>query len=212
MEKIDYKKKLKELYMPSAKKVSLVEVPAMSFVMIDGAGAPQTEENDNQDFMDAISACYSITYTLKFMYKDKPKPKGYFEYVVPPLETLWWMKDGSEFDVKRVNDWRWTVMIMQPEFYTLEMIEKARLQAKEKKELSALDKVRVESFEEGLSVQILHIGPYSEEAENIQKLKDFAGEQGLIIHGKHHEIYLSDPNRVAPEKLKTVLRQQVKKA
>ncbi|MFW9800670.1 MAG: GyrI-like domain-containing protein, partial [Candidatus Thorarchaeota archaeon] len=129
---------------------------------------------------------------------------------VMPLEGLWWIEGKEEFDPEAKDDWSWTSMIMQPEQVTLDFLSDTIEVVREKKELAALSKLRLESYHEGLSVQIMHIGPYSEEAPTIEKLHNFAEEQGYRLRGKHHEIYLGDPRRTAPEKLKTVIRQPVK--
>ncbi|HRI61231.1 MAG TPA: GyrI-like domain-containing protein, partial [Saprospiraceae bacterium] len=173
--------------------------------MVDGEGAPES----STPFHQAIEALYGTAYTLKFMFKDQPKPGGWFDYVVPPLEGLWWMKGDKPFDTKRPEDWRWTLMIMLPDFITPAMVDKAMGQLRDKKNPPGLSRLRMEAFEEGKAVQIMHIGPYDQEGPAIAKLHTFAAENSLELRGKHHEIYLSDPNRTAPEKMKTVLRQPV---
>jgi len=211
MKKIDFKKEYKELYRPSSKNESIVSVPKMNYLMVDGQGDP----NNSKEFEAALESLYGISYTLKFMFKDKEKPEGYFEYVVPPLEGLWWMKEGVPKDLLMLQqskeDWRWTLMIMLPDFYTNEMIEEARKILVKKKNPSALHKLYVDSLEEGLSVQILYIGSYSDEMPTIKKMHDFVFDNGYKLRDKHHEIYISDPRRTAPEKLKTVLRHPVVK-
>lgn len=208
MSKTDFKKTQKDWYQPSAKKAGLVTLPKMNFLMVDGEGAPE----NSTSFHQAIEALYGTAYTLKFMFKNQPRPGGWFDYVVPPLEGLWWMKDDKPFDTGRPSDWRWTLMIMLPDFFTPAMVETAIGQLREKKNPPGLSRVRLEAFEEGKAVQIMHLGPYDQEGPSIAKMHAFAAENGLKIHGKHHEIYLSDPNRAAPEKMKTVLRQAVKQA
>ncbi|MFQ5614887.1 MAG: GyrI-like domain-containing protein [Anaerolineales bacterium] len=203
MSKIDPKKELKHLYRPSAKKIVVVDVPPMNFLMIDGHGDPNTA----QEFQDAVEALYPVAYALKFMSK---KEKG-MDYVVPPLEGLWWVENMEEFTTEDKSAWEWTVMIMQPESVTPKMFEEALKQVEKKKNPPALSKIRFESFHEGLSVQIMYVGPYSEEGPTIEKMHDFIEENGYALSGKHHEIYLSDPRRTAPEKLKTVVRQPVNK-
>lgn len=202
MEKIDIRKQYKHLYLPSSREVSLVEVPEMQFVMVDGKGNP----NESKEFQDAIGALYGSAYTLKFASKKGPLQK---DFTVPPLEGLWWTGAGGDFKPGSKAQWNWTVMIMLPDFITHDMFEKAVGQLKQKKENPALGKVRLERFKEGISVQIMHIGPYSEELPNIEKLHAFIKENSYKPNGKHHEIYLGDPRRAAPEKLKTVLRQPV---
>ena len=202
MAKLDFKKELKHLYRASAKKVSLVEVPPMNFLMIDGHGDPNT----SPEYAEAIEALYAVAYALKF----KVKREQGIDYVVMPLEGLWWTDDPAQFDMDNRDIWKWTAMIMQPECVTAEMYRDAVAEVRKKKALSALDKMRFETYYEGLSVQILHIGPYSEEGPTIAKLHNYIEEHGYRLNGKHHEIYLSDPRRTAPERLKTILRQPVR--
>ena len=204
MTKVDFKKSLKEFY--SAKgEAKLVEVPAMKYLQVDGVGDPNT----SKDFQNAIECLYGIAYTLKFEMK-KDQPDGYFEFVVPPLEALWWM-DPSPFDPDAKDKWQWTVMLMQADFVTAEMIESTKKTLAAKKPELDLSNVRYGVIEEGLSAQIMHIGPYAEEGPTIEKLHAFVEDQGYTLRDKHHEIYMSDPRRVAPEKLKTILRHPVKK-
>ncbi len=206
MSKTDFKKTLKHLYVPSSKEVIIVDVPKMKFLMIDGQGDP----NNSQEFQDALSALYGITFTLKFSFKKEEKPGGYFEHVAPPLEGLWWVNDMREFSLKRKDEWKWTLMIMQPDFITEYMVKNAGNELKEKKDSPAISITRLEDFQEDLSAQIMHIGPYSAEGPTVEKIHRFIRENGYELRGKHHEIYLGDPRRTAPEKLKTVIRQPVK--
>ena len=207
MKKIDFKKEFKHLYNPSVKEVVFVDVPEMNFLMIDGSGGPNTA----QEYHDAIEALYSVSYALKFMIK---KVESAIDYVVMPLEGLWWADDMTQFTTENKDVWKWTSMIMQPEFVTKDLFDKAVEQVKKKKKnLPALPKIRFETFHEGLSAQIMHIGPYSAEGPTIEKLHKFIKENGYEFDGliqKHHEIYLSDPRRTKPEKMKTVIRQPVK--
>lgn len=203
MEKIDFKKRFKKLYNPSAKEVVVDDIPEMNLLMVDGIGDP----NKAPAFPDAIAALYSVSYTLKFMLK---KGKTAVDYVVMPLEALWWADDMSDFKAGKKERWKWTLMIMQPDFVTNDMVKKAIEEAGKKKELPAMAKIRFETLQEGLSAQIMHIGPYSAEAPTIQKIHDYMKEKGYTFAGKHHEIYLSDPRKTAPEKLKTVIRQPVR--
>ena len=204
MEKIDYKKKLQHLYKPSAKEVKFVNVPEMNYLMIDGQGDPNT----SIEYKEAIEALYGLSYAIKFIIK---KGEIGIDYGVMPLEGLWWVEDMSEFDINKKDDWKWTAMIMQPELVTKEIVEQATEQVKQKKNPIALSKVRFESFTEGEAAQILHIGPFSEEGPTIEKVHNFIAESGYQLSGKHHEIYLSDIRKAAPEKWKTVIRQPVKK-
>ncbi len=200
MKKVDYKKELKHLYNPSPKNVEVVEAPLLNFLKIDGEGDPNT----SQSFKDATESLFSLSYTLKFMVK-----KGDLEidYGVLPLEGLWWADDMSQFSVENKENWKWTLMIMQPEFVTNELVEEATEQVKQKKNPVALPKVRFESFDEGKAAQIMHIGPFSEEGPTIQKVHTFIEESRSRLRGKHHEIYLSDIRKAAPEKWKTIIRQ-----
>ncbi|UCE14202.1 MAG: GyrI-like domain-containing protein [Candidatus Heimdallarchaeota archaeon] len=206
MSKIDLKKELKNYYSGvSAKEFSIVDVPPLNFLMIDGQGYPGT----SQEYQDAMMTLYPLSYTLKFMMKKKGK-----DYVVMPLEGLWWAKDMMVFTeafMERKDEWLWTSMIMQPEFITQEMVDKAIEEVKKKKDPAALSKVRFEVYNEGLSVQILYFGSYADEGPTIERLHTFIHDQGYELRGKHHEIYLSDPRRTKPEKLKTIIRQPVKK-
>ncbi len=203
MEKIDFKKKLKEFYNPPREPV-IVNVPELQFLMIDGAGYPGT----SQEYQDAMAALYAVAYTLKF----KLKKAEILDYVVMPLEGLWWAKDMGIFDVdSRKEEWLWTSMIMQPSAVTKKHHEEAIKEVEEKKNLVALNKMRLESYTEKTSVQIMHIGSYSEEGPVIEKMHQFAFNQGYKLHRKHHEIYLSDPRRTPEEKWKTVIRQPIKK-
>lgn len=201
MLQLDYKKDLKELYAPSAKVPQLVQVPAMNFLMADGAGDPVIVP----EYKAVVEALYSVSYTLKFALKKA----GVLDYSVSPLEGLWWAEVGKEHEIGERDNWKWTMLIRQPDQVTAEQVEAASHQAAKKKELPLLSRVRFEKFEEGLAAQILHIGPYATEPATVEKLDGFIGESGYQRTGKHHEIYLSDPNRSAPEKLKTILRHPV---
>jgi len=203
MSKVDLKKDLKHLYNPSAKEVSVVDVPPMNFLMIDGAGDP----NVSPEYQQAMEALFSLSYALKFMVK---KSNG-VDYAVMPLEGLWWTDDPGQFSMSNKGIWKWTAMIMQPEYVTGQLFAAALAEARRKKDLVALDRVRFESYHEGLSAQIMHIGPYAAEEPTIARLHSFIRENGYELSGKHHEIYPSDPRRTAPEKLRTVLRQPVRK-
>jgi hypothetical protein len=199
MSKIDYKKDLKQFYKPSAKKVCEVDVPSMNFLMVDGSGAPETAH-----YKAAIEALYSVSYTLKFMIK---KGDIGIDYAVLPLEGLWWADDMSDFANDNKDNWIWTMMIMQPELVTKSLVQAAIDQVKVKKNLAAIDKVRFEPFHEGKCAQILHVGPFSEEGPTVEKVHAFIDECGGEKTGKHHEIYLTDIRRAAPENWKTVIRQ-----
>lgn len=199
--KIDLKKELKLLYNPSAKEVSVVDVPEMNFLMVDGQGAPSSPQ-----YMQSIEALFTVSYTLKFMVK---KAQG-IDYGVMPLEGLWWMDNMAEFSTERKDEWKWTSMIMQPKYVEAADVKAAIEQARKKKDLQAIDKVKFEAFKEGLAAQIFYTGPYSEEGPTIAKIHEYIHKTGHELNGKHHEIYLNNAAKVAPEKLKTVLRQPMK--
>ncbi len=199
MVKQDFKKNLKHLYKPSAKEVSVVDVPPMIFLMLDGIGDPNTA----QAYNDAVEALYSVAYTIKFLLKKEAA----FDYAVMPLEGLWWAEEGRNANRE---DWHWTMMIVQPDIVTDEWFGKGMEQAQQKKHLAALEKIRLESLHEGTTVQMMHIGPFATEEQTLEKMERFLTEQHYIFHGKHHEIYLSDPRKTAPEKLRTVLRHPVR--
>lgn len=204
MLKIDFKKELKGIYSGiSSKEFSIIDILPLNFLMIDGQGYPGT----SQEYQDAMEALYPLSYTLKFMMKKKSK-----DYVVMPLEGLWWAEDMTVFTnefMERKDEWKWTSMIMQPDFITQEMIDKAIKEVKLKKDPVSLPKVRFETFTEGLSVQILYFGPYSNEGPTIERMHKFIEEKGYKLRDKHHEIYLSDPRRTKPERLKTIIRQPI---
>ncbi len=200
MEKIDYRKQLKHLYKPSPKKVEFVEVPEMNFLMVDGEGNPNTAKS----YKEAVEALYAVSYTLKFMVK---KGSIGIDYGVMPLEGLWWMDDMSNFDPDNKDEWKWTSMMMQPELITEDLVKEAVEQVRKKKNPNALDRLRFTAFHEGKAAQLMHIGPFSEEGPNIEKVHNAIAANGFEKTGKHHEIYLSDIRRDAPEKWKTVIRQ-----
>ncbi len=203
-DKLDLKKTFKELYNPSAKEFSVVDVPPFAFLMVDGRGDPNTAA----EYQTAVEALYSVSYTLKFMVK---KGQG-IDYAVMPLEGLWWAEDWSAYTADRRDDWLWTMMIHQPEVVTAELVAEAIEQVRTKKKLERAADVRFESYHEGLAVQIMHIGPYSAEGPTLARMhNEFVPQNGYELTGKHHEIYLGDPRRTAPEKLKTVLRQPVRR-
>jgi hypothetical protein len=200
MEKIDLKKELKAFYNPTAKEVTLIDVPKWNFIMIDGQGAPESEQ-----FSQSIQALYPVAYTIKF---DKKKAGGP-DFSVMAMEGLFWADDMAVFmpETADRNKWQWILMIMQPDFITREDFINAVKAAKKKKDSLALDKVRFESYSEGKAAQLMHIGPYSAEGPNIRRIHEKIAGIGGKLSGRHHEIYLSDPRRVTPEKMKTVIRQ-----
>ena len=204
MEKVDLKKELKDFYNPPSKKVVIVDVPAFNFLMVDGKGDPNTA----QEYKDAVEALFTVSYTLKFMVK---KGKIAVDYGVLPLEGLWWADNMNAFVEGDKGSWKWTAMIMQPKYVTQALFKEAVEQVKKKKNPVALPKLRFESFREGLSAQTMYFGPYSGEKATIEKIHAYIKQNGYELSGKHHEIYLSDPRRSAPEKLKTIIRQPMTK-
>ncbi len=204
MDKIDFKRDLKHLYQPPAGQFTLIEVPAMQFLMLDGHGDP----NSAPAYQEAVEALYAVAYKLKFASKQQLGR----DYAVMPLEGLWWAEDMASFTARRdKSEWDWTMMIMHPEWVTEEMFGEATAVVAKQKALPALAKLRLEPYHEGQSVQMMHIGSYEDEAPTLHKLHhEFMPANQLAFNGRHHEIYLSDPRRVAPEKLKTVLRQPVR--
>lgn len=212
MVKLDLRKNFKDLYNPSPKNVSLIEVPALNFIMIDGAIEPGSTPGNSPAFQEAVQAMYGISYTLKFMSKlDKINP---IDYPVMPLEGLWWIS-GGEFDIRKPGNWLWTVMIMQPDHITRDMFDEGLDKLKKKNTGPVLEKIRLESLQEGLCVQIMHEGPYATEPATIDNLREYIAANGLrdLVGGggKHHEIYLGDPRKADPTKLKTVLRHPVER-
>ncbi|WP_416840462.1 GyrI-like domain-containing protein [Haloferax sp. DFSO52] len=201
MESVDYKRELKHLYRQSDKDVSLVEVPPLSYLMLDGAGNPNTSPT----FSAAVETLYPLSYAIRAIVKDEQDLK----YVVMPLEGLWWTDEMDDFDVANKDDWQWTLLIMQPDVVTDEIVERARETVSEKKDLPSLSAVRFETLDEGLSAQTLHVGPFSEEGPTVERVHEFIEQSGYDRRGKHHEIYLSDMRRADPENLKTIIRQPV---
>lgn len=199
MTKLDLKKSLKHLYQPSAKEVVEVDVSAMNFLMIDGEGAP-----DTQAFGQAVEALFAVAYTLKFMVK---KSAMAIDYGVMPLEGLWWADDLSAFTATDKGSWKWTLLILQPDFMTAEMVDHAMADVAKKKNPSALSGLRFAPYAEGRSAQILHIGPFSAEGPTVARVHEFIERSGHHMTGKHHEIYLSDFRKADPQKLKTIIRQ-----
>jgi len=192
------------LYKARVGKPELIRVPEMGFVMIDGRGDP----NSAPAYAEAIQALYSLSYTLKFALKKSDD----VQYRMGPLEGLWWAEDMTRFGLADKSDWSWTMMIAQPDAVTDEHVARARAEVARKRELPGLDLAHLTRFEEGLSAQVLHVGPFSAEAPTIAALHAFIHDQGFEFDGrqhKHHEIYLSDPRRGAPEKWKTIVRQPV---
>lgn len=205
-DKIDFVKQDKKLYYGSPEP-EIMAVPKMRYLMIDGEGAPE----GNPRFQQAMGALFGVAYTIRFMGKKGPTPAGYREFKVAPVEGLWWMDDGTEFDQARPADWRWTLLIRMPEFVDTAVVSSVIADLVEKKKDTSYMQVRVEDLAEGRAVQLLHVGPYDAEGPNLDKMVAYTKGQGYAYTGKHHEIYLGDPRRTAPDKLKTLLRHPVAK-
>jgi hypothetical protein len=201
MDNIDLKRELADLY-KAPRKPKMVDVPDLGYLMVDGTGDPV----DNEWFQEATGALYAVSYTLKFKLKQGPVAKN---YVVMPLEGLWWAEDMEVFIMDARKDWLWTLMILKPQEVTQELFEEACQEVLDKKGLEAVGKLRLETYHEGPSAQVMHIGPYADEAPTIAGLHEFIDDNGRTPRGKHHEIYLGDPRRTAPERLKTIIRQPV---
>jgi hypothetical protein len=195
----DWKKDLKRLYFPPSDKAVVVDVPEMKFLMVDGEGNPNT----SPAFAQAIEALYSVSYALKFDVKKKDPQR---DFKVGPLEALWWNTKTGGIVMGKKEDWKWTAMIVLPDFATVNMVDAIKDQVARKKPVVALGKVRFETFREGKAAQITHIGPYENELPNIERLKELIRAEGGAPCGKHHEIYMSDPKKTPPEKWKTVIR------
>ncbi len=211
-DKFDYKKEYKDLYMPKTKP-SIIEVPEMIFIMVDGKGNPNTCE----EYKNAMEVLYGLSYSIKMSKMNGTQPKGYFEYVVPPLEGLWWVEDDN-FDGINITDkdkFCWTSMIRQPEFVTIEVFETVKQALLKKKPELDFSTTRLSIYKEGLCAQIMHIGPYDDEPATIKVMEEFIVNEGYIndisIARLHHEIYLGDPRKTKPEKLKTVIRHPIRK-
>jgi hypothetical protein len=203
MEKLDLKKQWKQLYQPPAGEITTVTVPPLTYLMVDGQGDP----NKSKTFEEAVEALYALSYTLKFTLKKSPRA---IDYGVMPLEGLWWADDPHVFMHVDKSAWKWTAMILQPEFISPANVDAAIAEVRRKKNPAALDRVRFETLEEGESVQTLYFGPFSEEGPTIRRMHDTIHATGKELYGKHHEIYLSDPRRTAPAKLRTIIRQPMR--
>jgi hypothetical protein len=207
MTKRDFKKELRDLYNPSAKDFSVLDVQPMNFLKVDGEGNPNTV----QSYKDAVEALFSVSYVIKFAIRGR---QG-IDYGVMPLEGLWWADDPKAFINDEKDKWKWTMLIMQPELVTQADVEAALEAVKSKKDKSdnpALNLLRFEPYHEGLSVQILHKGPFEDEGPTLYRLhSEYLPANGYIETGHHHEIYLTDIRRADPKNWKTILRQPVKK-
>lgn len=210
MPAFDFKKEYKELYLPKSKPI-IIDVPTMRFIMVDGKGDPNTSEF----YKASVEVLYGLSYSIKMSKMSDNQPDGYFDYVVPPLEGLWWF-DGEYFDgsvIGKKDKFNWTMMIRQPEFVTPQVFETAKSVLSKKKPELDTSVARLEDFTEGLCAQVMHIGSYDDEPPTVAALEEFIKSQGYRTEMRgmrqHHEIYISDPRKTAPEKLKTVIRHPI---
>ena len=207
----DYKKEYKEFYQPP-KTPSIIDIPQMDYIAVRGKGDPNLPDGE---YKSAIGLLYGIAYTIKMSYMGSHKIDGYFPYVVPPLEGLWWQEGGAGIDYSRKENFQWISMIRLPEFVTEEEFDWAVAEATEKKQTD-FSKVEFFPYKEGLCVQCMHIGSYDKEPASLQLMNSFIQKEGYIPDQsgirKHHEIYLSDPRRTKPERLRTVIRQPIRPA
>jgi hypothetical protein len=207
MKKLDLRKTYKSLYVPPAGKCALVEIPTLQFAAINGRIEPGKMPGESDAFREALQALYGVSYTLKFI--SKQRARNPIDYTVMALEALWWVTRGTYLDPKQ--PWKFTAMILQPDHITPRMFAEAVARVKAKRPVPALRRLRLWSFREGLCVQAMHIGPYADETRTLKMMEEFAAEQGLAYRGKHHEIYIGDPMRAEPAKLRTVLRHPVRR-
>jgi len=201
MEKIDLKKKYKSAF-TGKKQAQIIEIPPMKYVTFSGKGNPNT----SLEFENAMGVLYGMAYTLKFAWKAKDR-----DFVVAPLEGQWWADDMQDFVEGNKDNWMWKVMIALPEYVGEEDFQAAKEALEKKKNPAMLERAGLETIEDGLAVQVLYVGPYSEEAATISAMHHFAEEQGYRLRGKHREIYLSNPQRTDPDKLKTIIRHPLEK-
>jgi hypothetical protein len=199
--KVDLQRQMGDLYRAHAEP-ALVEVPPMRFLMIDGHGDP----NGSTTFQEAVQALYAVSYGLKFEFRGMEHG---IEYAVMPLEGLWWIPNARVWDFDDKSDWDWTLMIMQPEVISEELIRETLAETAAKKDLVAIDRLRFETFAEGTAAQALHTGPWEAERATLERLYAFVRTAGYLPTGKHHEIYLSDPARTSPERMRTIVRHPV---
>lgn len=198
MAKLDLKRELPHLYKAKAGRIDVVEVPALSYLMVEGQGAPGGDA-----YQAALEVLYPVAYSLKFRSKQADTPR---DFVVAPLQGQWWADDMNDFLTREKSTWKWNLMILQPDWMTKEDFDAVVDAVRTKKDPAALDTLRFDSFTEGTCAQTLHVGPFDDEGPTIEALHAFIGERG-DLSGKHHEVYLSDIRRAAPANWKTILRQ-----
>jgi len=205
----DFKKEYKDLYQPKTAP-EVIDVPAMLFIMVDGTGNPNTSE----EYQSAVEILYGLSYAIKMSKKSEITPTGYYDFVVPPLEGLWWLNDSSEVWYKDKDRYCWTSMIRQPEFVDTAVFEIAKTVLAQKKPLLDTSRARLETLAEGLCIQTMHLGSYDDEPGTIAAIKQFITDNGYVSDisdtRRHHEIYLNDPRKTASEKCKTIIRHPVR--
>lgn len=206
MEKLDYKKAFRDLYMPKTEPM-LIEVPKMTFLAVEGHGNPNEVDGA---YGKAVELLYALSYAIKMAPRSGEVTEGYFDYVVPPLEGLWWQQVDAERDFRQKEKFCWISMIRQPDFVTEEVLARAVKNVQKKKPQLAVQTAKLRQLQEGLCVQCMHLGPYDEEPATLRKMQMFMDEHGLQSDisemRRHHEIYLSDPRKTKPDTLRTVLR------
>jgi hypothetical protein len=217
MEKIDYKKTEKEFYAPKTEP-SVIQVPPMNFIMVDGQGDPNEVGGD---YHKAVELLYSLSYSIKMGQKKNPSDSlmSTPDYVVPPLEGFWWLEDITDMDFTQKSKYFWTSMIRQPDFVSPKLFEEAKKAVQKKKPELDVSKARLELFEEGFCVQCMHLGPYDAEPATLEKMEQYINLHNLKNNigsltsdnkiRRHHEIYLSDPRKANPATMKTILRHPV---
>lgn len=203
---IDFKK---DITYKAKTEPHIITVPNMLFVTYSGKGAPEGSGGAATEFQQAMQALFGIVYSIKFWDKKHTAPPGYAKFTMAPVEGLWWMANGKDFDMHKPTEWRWTVMLRVPEFVTPDYFAQVVRECVAAKKSDVYNNARLEWFDEGTVVQIMHIGPYATEQPNIEKMHAYAHNQGYQLTGKHHELYFGDPRRTAPENLKTILRHPV---
>lgn len=213
MKKLDLKREHRDLYSPSLRKVEIVKVPKLQFLMLDGQIEAGEQPGTSPEFEAAMLAMYGMAYTMKFMLKLRAKDP--VDYPVMAMEGLWWVEDGV-FDISIKDNWLYTLLILTPGCVTAKIFETAREQVRRKRgDNPALQRIRLGTFAEGMCMQVMHIGPYATEPATVERMRDFATANGLedLVGqgGKHHEIYMGDPRKAAPAKLRTILRHPVRK-
>ena len=213
MKKLDLKNQYHDLYVPSSRRIGLVRVPKLQFLMVDGRVEAGEGPGTSPAFQEAMMALYGIAYTMKFMFKLRPKNP--VDYPVMALEGLWWVEDGV-FDISVKDNWLYTLLILTPRIATTRIFETARNEVRRKRgDSPALGRIRMGTFAEGLCMQVMHIGPYADEPATVEHMRAFAAEsnyEDLVGRGgKHHEIYMGDPRKANPAKLKTVIRHPIRR-